>query len=217
MGSAPSPSPQPFSTATATPSPSPAADSEEVSLLSSGVGDFYLQAFPVAVLRNQASAHTASGIVVHFAVAHPGGTFTLDSLPALSLAPGQSLAIAQLCTDSCRAATGVQVTGIDVGSWTAGGTAMVTPSPAGFACGSPCARHSGYSGTATTTVQSSSPIATATALYAAAACTDQTGNLVGGGSIFPWVWPGGASASVAVPVLVSAPPSACEIYVAETG
>ena len=215
--STPSPSPQAAPTATATPSPGPTADTEQVALLSSGVGDYYLQAFPVAVLRNQASAHTASGIVVHFAVDHPGGTFTLDSLPALSLAPGQSLAIAQLCTDSCRAATGVRVTGIDVGSWIAGGAAMIGPSPAGYACGSPCSRHSGFSGTATATVSSGSPVATETALYAAAACTNQAGTVVGGGSIFPWTWPGGASAPVAVPVLVSDPPSACEVYVAETG
>ena len=206
----PAPSRSPAVTSSPTPSPtaSAAADDEQVSVTASGVGDYDLQAIPVAVLRNLATGHTALRVEAAFAVRHPGGVYDLDA-PPVSLAPGEVLAVAALCTDACRGATGTAVT-VTVGSWTSGGEPGLSPSTATYACGSPCAGNGGFEGDASGTLSGSVAAGTPVDLFAS--CTSATGTIVGGG-ITQTVWSGASTpVAVSVPVLVSAQPDACNLY-----
>lgn len=204
----PSRSPSPTDAATPSPTPSPAADDEQVSVTASGVGDYDLQAIPVAVLRNQASAHTAESVVARFAVRHPGGVYDLGA-PPVSLAPGEVLAVAALCTDVCRGAVGTDVT-VTVGGWTSGGQQALSASTAAYTCGSPCAGNGGFEGDVSGTVSGSVAAGTPVDLFAS--CTSPTGAIVGGG-ITQTVWSGTANpVTVSVPVLVSARPDSCALY-----
>ena len=200
--------PTPAATPTPSPSPSASADNQQVSVTSSGVGDYDLQAYPVAVLDNLATGHTANGVVAQFSVKSPSGSFSLDSVP-VSLAPAQTLAVAALCTDSCQGATGVTVT-VTVGSWSAGGASSLTASSASYACGSPCAGGHGYEGDASGTM--SGDVSPGSLVNYFAACFSSSGAIVGGG----WrqtVWIGSSSSiSVSVPVLVTAQPASCQLY-----
>ncbi len=205
---APSRSPSPTDTTTPSPTPSPAADDLQVSVTASGVGDYDLQAIPVAVLRNQASAHTAGSVVVQFAVRHPGGVYDLGA-PPVSLAPGQVLAVAALCTDACRGAVGTGVT-VTVGSWTSGGQQALSGWTAAYTCGSPCAGNGGFEGDVSGTVSGSVAAGTPVDLFAS--CTSTAGAIVGGG-ITQRVWSGETDpVTVSVPVLVSSRPDSCALY-----
>ena len=193
-----------------TASPSSAPDTEQVTVAASGVGAYDLQAYPVAVLHNQASAHIATGVVVGFTVHFPGGTYSLTAEP-VSLAPGETLAVTALCTDSCARATSTDVSRT-VGGWEAGDRAVMTATSATYACGSPCAGTTGYEGDVSATVSGKVP--SGTVLSLSAACEDSAGAIVGGG-LTETVWPGGASAVSSVPVLVSATPASCQLYATE--
>ncbi len=204
----PSHSPTPSTVATAAPSSAP--DTEQVTVTASGVGAYDLQAYPVAVLRNQASAHVATGVVVSFAVQFPGGTYSLTAEP-VSLAAGETLAVTALCTDSCARATSTTVS-VTVGGWETGDRAVMTATSATYACGSPCAGTTGYEGDASATLSGQVP--SGTVLSLSAACEDSAGAIVGGG-LMETVWLGGASAASSVPVLVSATPASCQVYATE--
>ncbi|MGD0447910.1 MAG: hypothetical protein ABSB36_04750 [Candidatus Dormibacteria bacterium] len=206
----PTPSHPPTPTPVATASPSSAPDTEQVTVTASGVGAYDLQAYPVAVLHNQASAHIATGVVVSFTVHFPGGTYALTAEP-VSLASGESLAVTALCTDSCARATSAAVS-FTVGGWQSGDRAIMTATAATYACGSPCAGTTGYEGDVSATLSGQVP--SGTLLSLSAACEDSTGTIVGGG-LTATVWPGGASAASSVPVLVSATPASCQLYATE--
>jgi hypothetical protein len=196
--------------ATGTASPSSAPDTEQVTVTASGVGAYDLQAYPVAVLHNQASAHIATGVLVGFTVHFPGGTYALTAEP-VSLASGETLAVTALCTDSCARATSTAVS-VTVGGWEAGDRAVMTATSATYACGSPCAGSVGYQGDVSATLSGQLP--SGTVLSLSAACEDSAGTIVGGG-LTATVWPGGASAVSSVPVLVSAAPASCQLYATE--
>jgi hypothetical protein len=183
---------------------------EQVTVTASGVGAYDLQAYPVAVLHNQASAHIATGVVVGFAVHLPDGTYSLTAEP-VSLAPGETLAVTALCTDSCAGATSTAIS-VTVGGWEAGGLAVVTATSATYTCGSPCAGTTGYEGDVSATL--SGQVRSGTVLSLSAACEDSGGTIVGGG-LTATIWPGGASAVSSVPVLVSATPASCQLYATE--
>jgi hypothetical protein len=203
-----SPSPSRSPSAAPSPTASATADDEQVSVTASGVGDYDLQAIPVAVLHNVAGDHTALSVQTAFAVRHPGGVYDLDA-PPVSLAPGEVLAVAALCTDACRGATGTTVT-VTVGSWTSGGEPALTASAAAYACGSPCAGNGGFEGDASGTVTGSVAAGTPVDLFAA--CSSAAGTIVGGG-ITQTVWTGTSNpVRVSVPVLVTAEPRSCALY-----
>jgi len=181
-----------------------------VTVAASGVGAYDLQAYPVAVLRNQASAHIATGVVVGFTVHFPGGTYALTAEP-VSLAAGETLAVTALCTDSCARATSAAVS-VTVGGWKAGDRAVMTATSATYACGSPCAGTTGYQGDVSATLSGQVP--SGAVLSLSAACEDSAGTIVGGG-LTATVWPGGTPAVSSVPVLVSATPASCQLYATE--
>ena len=208
----PSPPPPPRVTATAAATPSSmGSDTEQVEVMTKGVGDYDLQAIPVALIRNAAVSHTALSVVAHFSVHHPGGSYDLDAAP-VSLAPGQTLAVAALCTEACQGASSVGVS-VSVGAWGPASASSFGAVPGGWACGSPCAGSGGFEGDATGTLGANVQAGAQVDLFAS--CTTAGGVIVGGG-LTVRIWPGlGAPVLVSVPVLVTRQPSACTIYAAE--
>jgi hypothetical protein len=204
----------PGATPTATAAATPATavpDTEQVEVLTTGVGDYDLQAIPVALIRNAAVSHSALSVVAHFSVHQPSGTYALDASP-VSLAPAQTLAVAALCTDACRGATGVDVS-VSVGSWGPATASSFAAVPGAWACGSPCAGSGGFQGSAKGTLHGTAQSGAQVDLFAS--CTTGGGAIVGGGLTLR-IWPGpGATVPVSVPVLVRHQPSACTIYAAE--
>jgi hypothetical protein len=199
----PSSSHTPAASATPSVSPSSAPDDETVTQVASGFGAYDLQVYPIALLTNEATSHTATGVIVRFTVQLSGGTYALSAEP-VSLAPGQTLAVTALCTESCEGATGIEAA-VTVGGW----TAVISAGTGAYACGSPCAGTTGYEGDVSGTLNGGIP--DETLINVSAACTDGSGAIVGGGLI-QTVWSDGSSASVSVPVLVSVPPASCQLY-----
>jgi len=193
-----------------TASPSSGPDTEQVTVTASGVGAYDLQAYPVAVLHNQASTHDATEVVVSFTVHFPGGTDSLAAEP-VSLAPAETLAVTALCTDSCAGATSTDVS-VAVGGWEAGDRTVISATSAVYACGSPCAGTTGYQGDVSGTLNGQMP--SGSQVSVSAACEDGAGAIVGGG-LREAVWPGGTSMASSVPVLVSAHPATCQLYATE--
>jgi hypothetical protein len=192
----------------ATTAPSPSPGPEQISVVAAGVGDYDLQAIPVALLRNLSSTESARAVTTHFGVHHPGGVYQLDG-PPVTLGPGQTLAVAALCTDSCEGATSVDVA-VSVASWGAGGVPAFAAATGTFQCGSPCRGRGGFQGDAAGAL--SGDVASGALVDVFAACTTPSGAIVGGGQM-QRLWPGGTQAvPVSVPVLVSVQPNSCEIY-----
>ena len=201
------PSPTPPPSATATASPTPAPDSEQVAIVSSGFGAYDLQVYPIAVLHNLASAHTASQVVVSFTVDLSSGSYELSAEP-VSLAPGETLGVTVLCTDSCDGAIGIEAA-TRVGSWVAGGRSVITAGAASWTCGSPCPGSRGYQGDVTGTLSGDVPPGMLVGF--SAVCVNSGGTIVGGG-LLPSVWPDASSASASVPALVTTQPASCQLY-----
>jgi hypothetical protein len=209
----PHPSPTPTTSRSARTSPSAAPDTEQVQVIASGVGDYDLQAIPVVVLHNLAVAHTAGSVLVQFAVHHPGGTYDLDAMP-VSIAPGETLAVAALCTFECERATGTDAS-LSIGGWTLVGPPALEPSAASYGCGSPCAGVGGFEGDATGTLTGTVTLGKLVDVFAS--CSLASGTIVGGG-VTEAIWDSGtmtgrpATQTVEVPVLTTAQPASCEVY-----
>ena len=179
-------------------------------MVASGFGAYDLEVYPVAVLRNLATAHTSTAVLVSFTVQFSGGSYALSAEP-VSLAPGETLAVTVQCTDPCVGATSTSAA-VTVGGWIAGNRTVISGSSASYVCGSPCAGNPGYEGTVTGTLSGQVPSETLVVL--SAVCRDSGGTIVGGGLKLT-VWPGGTSTSGSVPVLVSATPASCQLYATE--
>ena len=195
-----------------TPTPSPSADTDQVEVVASGIGAHDLQVVPVAVLRNLANAHTASGVVVTFSVQRAGGSYSLTAAP-VSLAPGETLADAALCTDACDGATGT-VVAVTVASWVSGTRPVLSATPGSYTCGAPCGGGSGYQGDVSASLSGSPSAGALVNLYAV--CWGSSGAVVGGG-LSETMWTGGTSVHASVPVLVSVQPSSCQLYATQVG
>ena len=204
------PSPTPPPSATATASPTPAPDSEQVAIVSSGFGAYDLQVYPIALLTNEADAHTASQVVVSFTVDFRGGSYQLSAEP-VSLGPGQTLAVTALCTDSCQGATGIQASPA-VGSWVSGPHSVISGNSAPYVCGSPCAGDPGYEGSVSGTL--SGQASAGTLIDVTAVCKNAAGGIVGGGAETT-LWAGGDTAPAVVTVLTTTQPPSCQLYATE--
>ena len=197
-----------------TPTPSPTADTESIQVLASGVGSYLLQAQPVAILHNPAAAHTALGVVVDFTVHSPSGSHALTSSPDVSLFPGQTLAVAALCTDPCDNATSTEVA-VTVGSWASGGGAVLTANSPVYLCvdqhdSTGCTDAvSNSQGTVSGTVSGTAQ--TFEQIELTGVCTSAAGVIVDSGTVAT-VWPGGASATMTVSVLGSPRLATCQLY-----
>jgi len=178
-----------------------------VTIVSFGFGAYDLQVYPIAVLHNLASAHTASQVIVSFTVKLSSGTHQLSAEP-VSLAPGETLGVTALCTDSCDGATGVQAAAT-VGSWVAGGRSVITGGAASWSCGSPCPGSRGYQGDVTGSLSGKVPAGMLVGYTSV--CVNSGGAIVGGG-LLPAVWPDASSASASVPTLVTTQPASCQLY-----
>jgi len=210
----PSPAVSPSTSASSLPTPVP--DDEQVVVSAAGVGDYDLQAIPVALLHNLADHHAATQVIAHFTVRGPGGTYALDAAP-VSLTAGQVLAVAALCTSACQSATAAAAS-VSVGGWEASAAVAVSSEPATFVCGTPCSGTAGYEGEASGSLTGQVVPGTLVNLFAS--CASGTGAIVGGG-VTQIVWAGTQGStgsatppaeSVAVPVLVTALPTSCELY-----
>ncbi len=175
--------------------------------MSSGFGAYDLQVYPIAVLHNLASAHTASQVVVSFSVALGSGSHQLSAEP-VSLAPGETLGVTVLCTNSCEGATAIQAA-TRVGSWVAGGRSVIAAGAASWTCGSPCPGSRGYQGDVMGTLSGDVPAGMLVSF--SAVCVNSGGTIVGGG-LLPSVWPDASSASPSVPTLVTTRPASCQLY-----
>ncbi|MGO8686395.1 MAG: hypothetical protein ACLQT7_04300 [Candidatus Dormibacteria bacterium] len=205
-----SPTPRVSHTASASPTPSPSAapDNEQVTVVGSGVGTFDLQAYPIAIVSNLAAAHIATGVVVSFTVRISGGSYTLAAEP-VSLAPGETLAVTVLCTDSCQRATAATAA-VTVGGWTAGTRTVISGTTATYTCGDPCyGSGGGYQGSAVGSVSGQVPAGTL--ITVTAVCRNGGGDVVGGGSTTT-LWPEAASAAATVTVLTTSEPATCQLY-----
>jgi len=201
-------SPTPAPTGSPVPSSTPLPpDRLTVAVLAAGVGTFDLAAIPVAELKNNAAFHGAASVVAHFVTHRSGRTLgSLESVP-VNLGPGETLAVTADCTDACNGATSVSVR-VTVGSWPTSIGAVFTTAAAAFSC-HPC--HAGHGfGDVKGTLTPSSAIASGSPVVGFAACRNRTGAILGGGSE-QLVWPGGASLTVDIPVVVNAAPSACAL------
>ncbi len=200
--------PSPLATPTATPSAAP--DTEQVVVSASGFGAYDLQVYPIALLTNEADAHTASQVVVSFTVDFRGGSYQLSAEP-VSLGPGQTLAVTALCTDSCQGATGIQASPA-VGSWVSGPHSVISGNSAPYVCGSPCAGDPGYEGSVSGTL--SGQASAGTLIDVTAVCKNAAGGIVGGGAETT-LWAGGDTAPAVVTVLTTTQPPSCQLYATE--
>lgn len=201
----PTATPTPTPTATATPTAEP-PDTERIDLLGTGVGSYMLVAVPVAILHNAATAHVAMHVLVHFTVTGGSrGPFGIDA-QVVSLAPGETLAVAADCTDTCNHANETQVS-VTVGSWVSGGRRTLTVTGAAYSCGGGCGGH--QNGDVLGTV--SGAVSAGATVYSVAVCTNSGGTIIGGGSS-QITWGGGATQPIDVSVILSANPARCTLY-----
>ena len=202
----PSPTPHPTPTPSPSPTPTPAPDTETVTVTATGVGSWQLVAIPVATLHNDANRHGAEEVVVHFTTHGPSGTGTLSS-EAVNLAPGETLPVAADCTDGCNGATSTDAM-VTVGLWTLSVGPSFPAGPAGYQCGTGACSGGHGEGSASATMTASSSVPEGASVVAFASCTAAGGAIVGAG-VTTTSWPGGASSTVKVPVIVNSPPAAC--------
>lgn len=192
------------------PAASAAADNLTVTVATTGVGAWQLVAIPVAMLKNNAAHHGAAAVVVHFVTHGPGGGTlgSLDSEP-VNLAPGETLPVAADCTDGCNGATTTDVK-VDVGSWTTASGPFFTAVAGTFQCGTG-ACNGGGRGQGTVSGQLTvSRLAADVSIVEFAVCTDSGGTIIGAGTT-QTIWPGGATATARVPVIVNNAPAACQL------
>jgi hypothetical protein len=201
---APTPTPP-----TPVPTPTP-PDSETVTLGASGVGVYQLISVPVVVIKNQAVAHSAMGVVVHLTLTHGGRPLDVTDASAVDLAPNQSIAVSGDCTDTCTAADGVSAT-ITVTKW---GETKEVPviTTSGTAVSGATRRGQGD----VTTTLSATGISSNTLISGFAACYSASGAIVGGGSS-TFSWAGNASQTATIPVIVSSAVAHCDTFAALGG
>jgi hypothetical protein len=192
---------------TPTPTPSLPPDVERVDVLSSGVGTYQLITVPAAVIRSAATRTGISGLVVHFVPTSRGRPLTPLDSPALTLYPGESLPVTQICTDTCLNADAVTVT-LTGGTWAPIPGSALTAGHAAATCASSCRGHGQWDVTATVG-NPELPLNTLVDMFAA--CFDGAGAIIGGG-MRQVTWPqAGGSVALKVASILNAPPVTCQV------
>lgn len=192
--------------ATAAASADPEPQALHVDSVKVGVGSYMLVAVPVVILHNAAAHHVAVGVKTHFSVTAGNGQVLPLEGPLVSLAPGETLAVAANCTDTCNRAQTTDVK-LEVTSWEPGTRATITTSAVAFACGSGCqgSTYGKVTGTLAGTVPSGR------AVYVSADCTDASGAIIGGGSTQA-TWPGGPTSPAEINVILRASAAHCDLF-----
>lgn len=202
-------SPSAGATASASPTPTSAPDTESVALVAVGLGTYLETAVPVAVVRNSATAHSATGVRVHFAVVNPAGmTVQQTDAEVGALAPQQTSAIAGRI--DLRASGDHAVATLSVAGFSDPKPPTITAGPA--AC-SGCPGNGPGFGTvhAVLTAAPSAPLPPF--VSATAVCYDAGGAVVGGGTTV--VAP--RASGVDDPVILSSRAVRCDMYAAPAG
>ena len=205
--------PRPTATAKPTPTPKPLPpDTESVTVVGTGVGTWQLVTIPVAVVRNEATRHGVTNVVVHFATFGAGGA-PLEQLNsvAVDIPPGAAIPVTADCTDACNNAVSVTAT-LSGAKWVESRGIGFAAAAVTYSCGG-CGGHT--DGNVTATLTSSIPVPLNSAVVLFAECVDGGGGIVGGGS-GQIVWPGGTSTPVNVSVIVNTAPAGCTVA-ASTG
>jgi hypothetical protein len=166
-----------------------------------------LAAIPVAVIHNDAHAHAATGVIVHFST-HRGNGAQLGSLDAVpvNLLAGETLAVAANCTDACNNAAGANAT-VTVGHWLDTAGISVTATGATYQCGT-CRGGHGYG--RVNGMLTAAGLASNAAVVAFAVCHGAGGAILGGG-VSQLVWPGGTSFAIEVSVVINDTPASCDL------
>ncbi|HEY7926223.1 MAG TPA: hypothetical protein VIG86_02245 [Candidatus Dormibacteraeota bacterium] len=209
----PSPTAPPAVRPTATPTPAP--DTERVVVVSEGLGVYQAVVVPVAVLHNAATRTGVSGLVVHFLPTRGGVALTPLDSPAVTLYPGQTLAVTADCTDSCnntgtsRDPDGLTVT-VGPGTWAPLPGAALAAGAVSFACKSGCSGGHGQWDVATTI--GSPELSQGSRVDLFTWCTNAAGAILGGNPPSVVVWPQtGGTLSHTLHAILSGPPAACRV------
>lgn len=194
-----------------TPPASPTAtgpDVEQLQVLQTGIGWFDLVTYPVAVVKNESTDHTAVGVIATFTTSLNGRNFasTLQSY-SVDIPPQATVALDADCTDGCNEATATQAT-VAATSWGAADLApLLTVAGVSIQC-SHCGGH-GYANVLGTVTGLGLPAQEPLVVFSE--CESGTA-IVGGGFIqVAWSHAGGSQA-VTVPVIISATPTACQLF-----
>ena len=216
--SAPSPTPtRPTGTTTPrpTPTPIPAPDTERVDVVATGIGVYQAVVVPVAVLHNAATRTGISGVSVQFVLSRGGRALAPLESPAVTLYPGQTLAVTADCTDACnnqgtiRPPDSVAVT-ITGGTWAPLPGSPLTATGIGLSCISGCGGGQGQWDVSTTL--GSPELAQGTRVDIFTWCTDAAGAITGGNppSVVQWPQQGG-SLSLTLHAILRVPPTSCQV------
>ena len=204
-------------TATARPTPSPTPtpqppDTQNVELVSSGLGVYQAVVVTVAVLHNAAIRTGVSGVIVHFVPTRSGRPLTPLDSPAVTLYPGETLAVTAYCTDTCNntgttADPDAVVVTVGTGTWAPLPGAPLIVGPATTTCVvKGCLGHGQWDLSANV---GSPELTEGTRVDLFAWCSDAAGRIIGGGQrSLPWPQAGG-SLNLEVPTILSAPPASC--------
>lgn len=196
-----------------TPTPTPAPDTLRVDVVSNGIGVYQAVVVPVAVLHNAATRTTVTGVSVHFVPSRGGQPLQPLDSPAVTLHPGETLAVTADCTDACnntgttRDPDGLATTVVG-GSWVAARGAPISAAGISFTCKSGCGGGHGQWDVAATIGDAALAAATRVDLFTW--CTNAAGAIIGGNppSVVQWAQAGG-SLPLTLHAIVSAPPAAC--------
>jgi hypothetical protein len=207
------PTPTAPSTPRPPPTPTPVPDTERVDVVSVGLGVYQAVVVPVAVLHNAAARTGVSGVVVHFVPTRGGAALTALASPAVTLYPGQTLAVTADCTDTCNNVgtapdpDGVTFT-IGAGTWAPLPGAAVTAAVVSFACKSGC--RGGHGQWDVSASVGSPDLVQGTRVDLFAWCTNAAGAILGGNTPSVVVWPqSGGTLSLTLHAILRAPPAAC--------
>ena len=207
------PTPPRTATPAPTPTPTPAPDTERVDVVSKGLGVYQAVVVPVAVLHNAATRTGVSGVVVHFVPTRAGRALTQLDSPAVTLYPGETLAVTADCTDSCNSAgtardpDGLAVT-VRAGTWAALPGGALTTGAVSFTCKSGCGGGHGQWDVVTTV--GSPELSQGTRVDLFTWCTTAAGAILGGNPPSIVLWPQiGGTLSLTLHAILRAPPAAC--------
>jgi hypothetical protein len=211
----PLPTPPPTATPTPTPTPTPAPDVQRVDVVSKGIGVYQAVVVPVAVLHNAASRTGVSGLIVHFVLTRGGRALTPLDSPAVTLYPGETLAVTADCTDTCNSTgtapdpDGLRVT-VAAGTWAPLPGSALTAAAAGFVCVSGCGGGHGQWDVAITI--GSPELSQGTRVDLFTWCTNAAGVVLGGNPPSIVLWPeAGGTLSLTLHAILSAPPRTCHV------
>lgn len=196
-------------------------DTLRVDVVSNGIGVYQAVVVPVAVLHNAATRTTVTGVSVHFVPSRGGQPLQPLDSPAVTLHPGETLAVTADCTDGCNNTGTVRdpdglATTVVGGTWTPARGTAITATGISFRCKSGCGRGHGQWDVAATIGNPDLLQGTRVDLFTW--CTNTAGAIVGGNppSVIQWPQPGG-SLPLTLHAILSAPPAGCAVGASAPG